>query len=898
MEGYDVFNLNRSSKKGGGVMIYVSKLLKCKKVINMSQEVNDIYECITIEIESTTSRNVIVTCMYRAPGSNIDNFILHLEELLKKVQCNKSFFLVGDLNINLINYTKHNGTRNFIDTIYSYCVLPLINKPTRINTESCTLIDNIFTNNVKHFNSGILINDLSDHLPIFTILEDDNCLRENTEKYIFKRQNKEKNLNEFQLKLSQYDWEPVTQATNIDEAYCTFINAIKQLYDITCPIKKVKLKKQIKQPWLTNGLINACKKQKTLYRKFIQSRSIECEKKYKNYKNKLTSIKRFCKKDYYNKLLENNKNNTKGTWRVLNEILNKGQKQAEYPETFRNENGSPVKGYKNIANSFNKFFVNVGPKLAKKIKNVDNNSIFDYLSQPNNNSMFLNPVDEQEVINTVNECKNKTSEDYDSLSMKTIKVIIHSILQPLTYICNLSFEKGTVPDMMKISKVIPLFKAGDKSTFTNYRPVALLPQFSKILEKLFCKRLTKFIENHNLLSECQYGFRPKRSTSLAILDLVEELTNALDDNKFTIGVFIDLRKAFDTIDHELLIKKMEYFGIRGVVNNWLSSYLSNRKQYVQINNSSSNLLDMVCGVPQGSVLGPILFIMYINDICNVSSILKMILFADDTNLFKSGYNINSLCTEMSQELSKLNTWFSVNKLSLNVSKTNFILFAGKKCINDINININNENIERVYSTKFLGVLIDSKLTWKEHIRMVKGKLLKCVGILYKCAKIIDTDTSRTLYCSLFLPHINYCCEIWGMASDSLLHCVLVLQKRAIRTICREYRYAHTSVLFYNLRLFKFSDLVKFKINLIMFKAFSLQLPCNLQRKFELAKYENYTLRSLNKFKIKYTKTALKAKSISIYGVKIFNALPKEISNITVFAIFKKKYKSQLISQYL
>ena len=184
--------------------------------------------------------------------------------------------------------------------------------------------------------------------------------------------------------------------------------------------------------------------------------------------------------------------------------------------------------------------------------------------------------------------------------------------------------------------------------------MALLPQFSQILEKLFCKRLTNFIENNCLISDSQYGFRAKRSTSLAIFDLVEELTTALDDNKITIGVFIDLRKAFDTIDHDLLLKKMEHFGIRGIVNSWLSSYLTNRKQYVSLPEASSDLLDIVCGVPQGSVLGPILFIMYINDICNVSSLLKMILFADDTNLFRSGFDLDLLCAEISQELCKLN----------------------------------------------------------------------------------------------------------------------------------------------------------------------------------------------------------------------------------------------------
>ena len=213
---------------------------------------------------------------------------------------------------------------------------------------------------------------------------------------------------------------------------------------------------------------------------------------------------------------------------------------------------------------------------------------------------------------------------------------------------------------------------------------------------------------------------------------------------------------------------MEHFGIRGSVNNWLKSYLSNRKQYVEINKINSELLKVVCGVPQGSVLGPLLFILYINDICNVSKLLKMILFADDTNLFRSGRELNSLCKEVSEELEKLNTWFKVNKLSLNVSKTNFILFSGRKCINNVSISIDKVNIERVFSTKFLGIHIDEKLTWKQHVSVLKGTLCKCLSVLYKCNKILELDSLKTLYCSIFLPHLNYCCEIWGLAGKMLL----------------------------------------------------------------------------------------------------------------------------------
>ena len=780
IDGYDIVNINRSNKRGGGVMIYVSKSIKFKMVKNMSEAIDDLYECVTIEIESMKGRNTIITCMYRTPGTNIETYLEHLNKLSQKVK-NKTFFLIGDFNINLINYETHSGTKNFMDTLSSYGIHPLIIKPTRITLESCTLIDNIFTNINDELNSGIIINDISDHLPIYTVYPKGYYNGTVEKSKQFKRVTNLENLNKFKMLLSNYNWESVLQSDDVDSAYNEFINVTKEKFNESCPLKKVNYKKMPIQPWLTKGLLNACKKQKTLYKQFLKCRTSITELRYKNYKNKLTTIKRKCKKQYFSKLINDNRDDIKGTWRILNSLINKKNSTIEYPDAFHSDDDSQVKGDRNIANHFNDFFVNVGPKLASKIEPPDNASIFSYLGPSGKNSMFLNPVESQEVLNVIKQCKSKNSEDCDNLSMNVVKHIISAVIVPFTHICNLSFLNGVVPDSMKIAKIIPLFKSGDKTKFTNYRPVALLPQFSKILEKLFCKRLNDFIDKNTLLSESQFGFRANRSTSLAILDLVEEISTALDNKKYTIGVFIDLKKAFDTIDNNLLCKKLEYLGVRGIVNNWLKSYLNNRKQYVEINKIRSEISKVVCGVPQGSVLGPVLFILYINDICNVSKLLNMILFADDTNLFRSGMDIDVLCKEISHELNKLKTWFRVNKLSLNVSKTNFILFSGRKCIKNVSISIDDECIDRVFSTKFLGVYIDDKLSWKQHISTIKSRLCKCLSVLYKCNKVLEIDSLKTLYCSLFLPHLNYCCEIWGSACKKLINSIELLQKRAIRT---------------------------------------------------------------------------------------------------------------------
>ena len=268
-----------------------------------------------------------------------------------------------------------------------------------------------------------------------------------------------------------------------------------------------------------------------------------------------------------------------------------------------------------------------------------------------------------------------SSQGFDNISTKLLKSTIDEILIPLTHIINLSMQNGTVPEKMKIAKIIPIYKSGEKDLFNNYRPISLLPALSKIMEKIVANRLVNYFNRYDLFYKHQYGFRKKHSTIHPIIHFLNHIANQKDisSKNITAAIFLDLSKAFDTISHKILLEKLEYYGIRGNANNWFRSYLQNRKQFLEIYDIKSEYADITCGVPQGSILGPILFLIYINDIGN-SSKLNLLSFADDTTLYQSGDNYLTLMQNLNSEINSTFKWLCANRLSLNIKKTKYMIF--------------------------------------------------------------------------------------------------------------------------------------------------------------------------------------------------------------------------------
>ena len=912
LEGYHPFEY-KSRPKGddghGGVGMFVKDNIVFKKRPDLSIFIPHIIETIFIEIEMEKQNNVVLGIIYRPntlPKADLDIFTKSITDILYLINDEKkSLVLAGDFNIDLLKFESHSKTNDFLEDMFAEGVLLIITKPTRITEHSATLIDHIYVNHTDcNIRSGIVITDISDHLGTFAIIK--KRINYKTKQTVHARSFKPENVEHFRNILNGEDFTLVTQSVCPHNAYSIFMNKFNQAYNKAFPIRSFKTTSKFikKVPWFTAGLLTSSIHKIKLYKKQIANPSVENVEVYKTYKTIYNRLCREAKKSHYSNLLHSYKKDIKKCWSVLKEVINK-HKQNRNISTVFCINGDITTDKMKIAESFNNFFTDIGSNLANKIEKQD--TVFNrHLTKKLSNSFFFSPITDNDVILAANHLKPKLSQGMDGISSKLTKSVIDCIVCPLTHIFNLSLSEGVIPDNLKVAKVIPIFKSGDEQLLNNYRPISLLPVFSKLLEKVVFNQLTVFLDKYEILYKHQYGFRKHHSTIHPLTHFIKSITTNNDKptKELTVSIFLDLSKAFDTINHDILLCKLYHYGIRGVANNWFRNYLSNRKQYTEYQSVVSPLSTVTHGVPQGSILGPLLFLIYINDLPNATS-LEVLSFADDTTIYSSGHNHQHLFETLNLELNKLYIWLCENQLSLNITKTKYMVFGPHGFIinPNLNIKINNVNIQRIgaglgeETTKFLGINFDQNLTWKPHVDNICKKISKAVFALNKVKNVLPQLAMKTLYFALIQSQLSYGLLAWGN-STSILR-VLKLQKKCIRLIAHKSYRAHTEPLFKKFEILKVTDLYKLQATLFIHDYLCNNLPHSF-RHFYPERNETYNLtRRSNARNIYYQcpRTNFSKNSLYINACIIWNNLDTDMKCENIRSTFIKKQKHKFLENY-
>ena len=535
---YTFIHADRTHKRGGGVGFYVNDHIDFKERSDLGNQSNT-FESLFIETLNL-KRNFVIGVIYRPPDRPLGIFTEDMLALLDTLnRSNKPTVLLGDFNIDLVRYHSNNNVGAFMDAMFSNSFIPLITKPTRITDSTSTLIDNIFCNDISLFTmSGILVSDVSDHFPIFSFVRTRWDYSQNYDKdYIVKRNMSENSFNSFIEKLNNYHWDHFYSISDVNEACNTFIDVINKLYDEMCPLKKVKIKKcNTHNPWITSGILKSITTKKKLYKRFVNDRTLFNKLKFTSYKNKLTNVIRYSKKSYYTKLFDENRHNIKETWKLLNEIT--GRKKDTRVKQFKiNNNDDEITNDLDVAECFNNYFSSIGNTLARHIPRVDT-SFFNFLSTPVPDSMYVSPTNCYEVSCILNKLKKGSSPGTDGISVKILQAASSNLVPPLTYICNLSLSSGVVPLHMKQARVTPVFKAGDPSVLSNYRPISILPSISKVLERIMYDRLLSFLNKNDILSSNQFGFRKNLSTYMAVTNIVKYITHGFNNKEISIGISV------------------------------------------------------------------------------------------------------------------------------------------------------------------------------------------------------------------------------------------------------------------------------------------------------------------------------------------------------------------------
>ena len=886
----DKFDFKES---GGGISVFIREGINYKIRDDLTI-ITPSVEALFIEVNNSDV-TYLIGVTYRVPNTNVNDFNEQINSIIEPIKNKYEVILLGDFNVCLMKDDNH--TNSFRNSLISNNLFPTILEPTRvatvnrdgnqITTES--LIDNIFVNPRLDFKSGLIYSSITDHYPVFISIHQITDQQAEKNNIIEYRIIDDFSVRKFKSALSVSLITIINDSSDPREAFTKFYLLFDELYNKYFPIKtKLLSKKAQLKPWVTQTLADKIKKKDKLCR---QSRRGGIDRDiYTRFRNDLTAELREAKAAYFEDKFNMCKGNIKETWNIINTTIKK-QKLSNKIDICENDK---VVDNKDVPHKFIYYYSNIANSIVSEIPDVNDN-FESYLRNPNVSSFFMSPIVNQDIENAIMDLKDNGC-GIHKFATSVLKEVRFTISNVLAKIYNHCIENGYFPEELKLGCITPVFKKGDKTSVSSYRPVCSLSSFSKILERIIYDRMLKFIDVHKIFSKSQFGFRKGVSTETALIDFIDYVHKGLTAKHYVGAVFMDLSKAFDVMDHDILETKLKHYGFRGTFLEFLMSFVRNRKYFVNVNGMNSNSKTVNIGVPQGSTLGPLLFLLYVNDMINCSSTLNFSQFADDTTLAYSCLSLIVLQEILEREVLKVTHWLAANKLVLNLTKTHSMLFTFKRAQQDLVIKINNTQIEEKTVTSFLGVHIDNKLNWKAHITHISKKVSKSIAILRFLRYYYPKNVLKMIYMSLIYSHINYCNLIWGAAEDGIIEPLFKLQKKAIRIITRSHYLDHTAPLFQSLKLLTVYQVYALNCSLYTHKLlkhdYTPEFKAKIQRNSDC---HDHNTRNQNSLRI-ISRIRLRVcqRSFLNVGVGIWNSLDSLITTIYSIPLFKSKMKSYII----
>lgn len=870
-------SFNRENAIRGGSLILIQNGIKYKErtdIVTLSVER-------TIEIACIELEHLIVLSVYRPPNSSFDIFEKTMDVALSKIKCNKNVTVCGDFNVDLLVGSGNSSKLKSLFMCYNLGNLFL--EPTRITETSATCIDNIYSNQRPKTKSIISKLD-TDHLGQLAVFYTDDLVKtvKGDAQYV--------PLNEGRLE--RYRNNVITKLPNIvyyEDAnllYNSLFYLVKNEHDNVFTTKAIKKNhKMLFSDWATVGIYKSRQRLYELYEERCYNFGDSFRQYVRNYSKLFKRICTQAKSMYISNKISSSNNIVKTTWQIINNET--GKTKQRNVEFKLNVSDRIVTQDVDVAESFEHFFSNIPVTVTRSLNSSPTlaESLLRQSMFECNVAFKFDHIDPVTILKSFKSLVIKKTADLDGLSVKTISSIVDHIAPHLACIFNKCVDEGLFPDLMKQSKVIPLFKSGSTDNPSNFRPISILPTLSKIFEKVMLNQLLAHFNINNLMHCKQFGFTRGRSTTEASVELIKYIYSAWEDSHDAIGVFCDLSKAFDCVCHKTLVRKLSHYGIKDAALKLLESYLSDRIQKVVVNGKRSSGSVVSMGVPQGSILGPFLFLVYINDLpLVVEDKHGIVLFADDTSLLFKVKRHSQTLDEVNIAISRVVEWFEANNLLLNENKTKCIRFSLPNVRHGVtDIFIKNERLNLEEKTLFLGVTLDSKLQWGPHLDRLAKKLSSAAYAVRRVRNVSDVDAARLVYFAYFHSLMSYGILLWGNAADA--NRIFVLQKRAVRGIYKlgpreslRSRFKEINILTLASQ-FIYENLLYVKKNIHLFKKNS-----------DVSKYNT---RSRNKLVDNYSRLRKVKKSFMGQCIRFFNKVPIAIQEFPLYK-FKKIIRQRLI----